>query len=83
MRIATLLTALGLAWGLTLIGTLAASTAPAGAAEWCGFHDKAGAKLRCGYSSLDECKQQLNDKDGVCIPSPSFARNEGQWHRLG
>ncbi len=83
MRIATWLTTLGLVWGLTLIGTLAASTAPASAAEWCGFHDKAGAKLRCGYSSLDECKQQLSDKNAVCMPSPSFARNEWQWCRFG
>jgi hypothetical protein len=76
MRIATCLAALGLVRGLTVAGILAASTAPASAQEWCGFHDKTGSKVRCGYSSMDECKQQIGGKDAVCLPSPSFAREQ-------
>jgi hypothetical protein len=69
MRLLTCVALLSLAGA----GALAASTAPVRAEEWCGFHDKAGAQVRCGYSSLDECKHKLGDKNTVCLPSPSFA----------
>ncbi|HVZ50453.1 MAG TPA: DUF3551 domain-containing protein [Pseudolabrys sp.] len=73
MRIA-LLTA-GLA--VCLFGTLtAATTTPARADEWCGFKDKEGAPVRCGYSSLQECKQFTGAKDSVCMPDPGFALRE-------
>ncbi|HET7850948.1 MAG TPA: hypothetical protein VFL51_18020 [Pseudolabrys sp.] len=69
-----------------LLALCFASTS-ASAAEWCGFHEKAGAVVRCGYSSLQECKQLLGDaekkndrskkdRDIVCMPSPSFASNK-------
>jgi hypothetical protein len=58
---------------------LAASIMSAQADEWCGFLDKDGSQVRCGFSSLDECKKTMdaqNAKDAVCMPDPSFARNE-------
>jgi hypothetical protein len=62
------------AFGILAAGFLAASTPPASAAEWCGFLDKNNAKVTCGYSSLEVCKQALGDKkDAVCMPDPSFA----------
>jgi hypothetical protein len=64
---------IGLAAGL---GLAAALSAPAAAQDWCGFHQKAHSRVRCGYSSLQECKQALaNKKDGdktvVCLPDPA------------
>jgi len=66
--------------GLAIAGAIALS-APAGAQDWCGFRDTANSPVRCGYSSLQECKQALTDskhkKDGkagasvVCLPDPS------------
>jgi hypothetical protein len=61
-------------FALVLTGLFAASTSSAFAAEWCGFLDKEHSQVRCGYSSLAQCKQALGEsKDAVCIPSPSFA----------
>ena len=68
--------------GLAIAGAIALS-APAGAQDWCGFRDTANSQVRCGYSSLQKCKQALTDstdadkKDGkggasvVCLPDPS------------
>lgn len=72
MRIAT---ASALVAGLTMMGTFAAS-APARADEWCGFKDKQGAQVHCGYSSLQECKELTGAKDSVCMPDPGFAQRE-------
>ena len=47
--------------------------APARAQEWCGFQDKTGAVIKCGYSSLAQCRQQAGTKDTVCMPDPDFA----------
>ena len=77
MRIANLAAASGLACCLTVVGILAASSAPARAEEWCGFKDKQGAQVHCGYSSLHKCKQLMDKKNGVCMPDPSFARTDG------
>lgn len=54
----------------------AALSAPASAADWCGFHQKAHSLVRCGYSSLQMCKQALSekkdgDKTAVCLPDPA------------
>ena len=66
---------------LVLTGFLAASTSSTQAAEWCGFLDKEHSQVRCGYSSLAECKQALGErKDAVCMPSPSFAGARGGLH---
>jgi hypothetical protein len=61
-----------------LAGGLLAATLPlAHADEWCGFLDKKGSRVRCGFSSLEECKQAVGDKKGAfCMPDPGFARNE-------
>jgi hypothetical protein len=60
--------------GLMVAAILAASISSACAEEWCGFQDKAGSRVRCGFSSMAECKQAVGDgKDAVCMPSPSFA----------
>jgi hypothetical protein len=61
-------------FGLMVAGSLLATLAPVHADEWCGFLDKSGSRVRCGFSSLAECKQVLGDKkDAVCMRSPSFA----------
>jgi len=65
---------LALAAGAWLIAILP----PAHADGWCGFHDKNGSRVRCGFSSLDECKKTMDTagvKDAVCMPDPSFAAN--------
>ena len=77
MRIVTWTAAVGVAGCLMTIGALAASSAPARAQEWCGFKDKQGAQVRCGYSSLQECKELTGKKDSVCMPDPSFAQRDG------
>lgn len=71
MRILT-----GLTIGLSLAGALVLSAETASAQDWCGFHQKAHSLVRCGYSSLQQCKQALTDKkDGdktvVCLPDPA------------
>ena len=44
--------------------------------EWCGFHDKSGARVRCGFVTQQDCEKALDDaKDAVCMPDPEFARN--------
>jgi hypothetical protein len=62
-----------------------ALSAPANAQDWCGFLDKANAQVKCGYSSLQECRQALSEKSSdkkdtdkkspadtaVCLPDPS------------
>ncbi len=68
---------------LGFVAVAALTAAPVRAEEWCGFHDKAGSRVRCGYSSLTECEQKLAGKNPVCIPSPEFAmRQHGQRQRL-
>ena len=66
-------------FGLLAAVTFAASISPARAEKWCGFLDKEHSQVRCGYSSAGECKQAIGDnKNGICMPSPSFAE---QKHR--
>lgn len=65
----------GLAGGLAIAAMLAL-TAPASAADWCGFQQKAHSRVHCGYSSLDVCKQALankktGDKTVTCMPDPA------------
>jgi len=68
---------------LPLAALLALSFAPisAHADEWCGFHDKAGSQVKCGFSSLSECQQAVGgDKNAVCMPDPTFADNKAGRH---
>jgi hypothetical protein len=60
---------------LLLAASFMISIPPARSQEWCGFIDKEHSQVRCGYSSLAQCKQSLGDKkDVICMPSPSFAK---------
>lgn len=71
---------IGMAASLAIAGALAPS--PVSAQDWCGFQQKAHSRVRCGYSSLQECKQALTDKTEkqkkkddkaiTCLPDPSF-----------
>ena len=59
---------------IPLTALLVLTITAARADEWCSFVDKANARVRCGYSSLSECKQSLSEtKDGYCMPDPGFA----------
>ncbi len=67
---------MGLTTGLAIAGALAMSMGSASAADWCGFHQKAHSRVRCGYSSLQVCKQKLTekksgDKTVTCMPDPA------------
>jgi hypothetical protein len=41
---------------------------------WCGFHDKTGAAVRCGFTTLSQCHDRLGSKDTICVMDPEFAR---------
>jgi Protein of unknown function (DUF3551) len=59
---------------VAIAGIFAASTPPAQAAAWCGFLDKEHSQVRCGFSSLAQCKQAIGaSKEAVCMPDPEFA----------
>ena len=61
--------------GLAVAGLLAGPLSTARAEEYCGFLAQAHARVRCGFSSIKDCKQALgHKKDAVCMPSPSFAQ---------
>ncbi len=70
----------GLAGGLALTAALTLTSVTASATDWCGFHRKEGARVQCGFSSLQHCKQALTDKAGdkkdtdkgvTCLPDPA------------
>lgn len=61
--------------GLVAAGLIASSLTAARAENYCGFLDQAHARVRCGFTSIKDCKQALgHKKDAVCMPSPSFAK---------
>ena len=80
-------TFIAIAAGLvSALGTMAfaAPSAPAsgvaadGAApgpEWCGFQDKAGSRVQCGYSSESDCKRAFGGPDAICIVDPYLTDN--------
>lgn len=74
MRLAIHLAIGVMAAGLTVSAQAADNTKPASAPKtglaWCGFQDKAGARVRCGFSSEAECRQTLGSKDTICILDP-------------
>ena len=47
-----------------------AAAPPAGAVEWCGFENKVGSRVRCGYSSERGCKRAIGKPDAICIADP-------------
>jgi Protein of unknown function (DUF3551) len=68
----------GLLGALAIVGVLALSGPTASAQDWCGFHQKAGSQVKCGFSSLQQCKQALadkktGDKSVTCLPDPAFS----------
>ena len=69
---------------LAAAGLMAASLSAARAENYCGFLDQAHAPVRCGFTSIKDCKQALHHKkDAVCIPSPSFAKRAPMSLRQG
>ena len=59
-----------------MAAALVLSAAPASASDWCGFHQKEHSRVRCGYSSLQVCKEKLatkktGDKTVTCMPDPA------------
>jgi hypothetical protein len=70
---ATRRTAMRFLLGLVTAAALVSSIPSARAQDWCGFLDKEHSKVRCGYSSVTECKQAIGDKKAVCMPDPEFA----------
>jgi hypothetical protein len=70
-------------FALACLATVAA-TAPAHAALWCGFHDKTGAVVKCGFLTAADCHSKLGSKNTICMPDPEFASRfatpAGHWH---
>jgi hypothetical protein len=68
-------------FGLVLASLVAGGLGPARAEQWCGFIHEANERVRCGYSSLQQCQQALADtvrdkkkdtgKGIVCLPDPA------------
>jgi hypothetical protein len=68
--------------GLTILITLASWSYPAAAEQWCGFLDKANARVQCGFSSEADCKHAISGANAICIPDPYFAENKRRHPRL-
>ena len=69
--------------GFLTAGLLVTAALPARAQDWCGFIDKENSRVRCGFSSLEQCKAALGDKkDAYCMRDPNFARRERAGVRL-
>jgi len=67
-------------FGLVLAGLMAGGVGATRAEQWCGFIHEAKERVRCGYSSLQQCQQALADKTRdkknagkgiVCLPDPA------------
>jgi hypothetical protein len=75
-RAILVLGAAALVFGVAMADALAASptpappTAAAGGLAWCGFKDKPGSRVRCGYSSESDCRQGVGDPGAICIVDP-------------
>jgi hypothetical protein len=50
---------------------------------WCGFKDKQGSRVRCGYSSESDCKQAVGDPGAICIVDPYLTENRLDRIRRG
>ena len=90
MRRAILLaSAAALVSGLAATGAMAASPTPAqpaaaaGGLAWCGFKDKPGSRVRCGYSSESDCKQGVGGPGAICIVDPYLTDNRQRRIRRG
>jgi hypothetical protein len=59
----------------------ATSTPPVSGPEWCGFHNKAGDRVRCGYSSEADCKQGVGEPGAICIVDPYLTEDRPIFRR--
>lgn len=81
--------AAALVFGVAAADALAASPTPAGPAAaagglaWCGFKDKPGSRVRCGYSSESDCKQGVGGTGAICIVDPYLTENRQTAPRRG
>jgi hypothetical protein len=50
--------------------TASTTAASASGPAWCGFHNKAGDRVRCGFSSETGCRKAIGGADAVCIVDP-------------
>jgi len=64
------LSAAALVFGVAASGAMAADPHPTGGLAWCGFKDKQGSRVRCGYSSESDCKQAVHGPGAICIVDP-------------
>ena len=62
--------AAALVFGFAAGGAMAADQPPAGGPAWCGFKDKPGSRVRCGYSTESDCKQGVGQPGAICIVDP-------------
>jgi hypothetical protein len=65
-----------------MLSYLAASTVAASAQGWCAIVVRERALVRCGYSSLAKCKQNIGDKNkaAFCVPDPFFSSRRRDSH---
>jgi len=59
---------------IVVLSALSATTATASAQGWCGFIDDENAPVRCGYSTITECKLAIGEKSkaAYCVLDPFF-----------
>jgi len=62
--------------------TQAQPTAASGLA-WCGFKDKQGSRVRCGFSNETDCKQAVGEPGAVCIVDPYLTEDRRDRARHG
>lgn len=61
----------------------ATAAQPPNGPEWCGFQDTLGSRVRCGYSSENDCKQSVGEPGAICIVDPYLTENRPRDMRLG
>ena len=57
------------------VGAMAAEQPSAGGPAWCGFKDKPGSRVRCGYSTQSDCEPGVGEPGAICIVDPYVAEN--------
>jgi hypothetical protein len=68
--------ALPLALGVAMLGTLGA-TSPANAqGAWCAYYSGPAGGTNCGFYTLGQCRAAVSGVGGQCSPSP-YARYYG------
>jgi hypothetical protein len=86
-RAIVVLSAAALVAGLAAADAMAASPTPGepaaatGGLAWCGFKDKPGSRVRCGYSSESDCKQGVGGSGAICIVDPYLAERRQDRRR--